>query len=600
MESPLEFVKDMGWTWRYSDNMQSIQIETCPFCHAKDWTFGINPYTGQWRCFHMNRHAAGNFKTEGNLVTLRRHLGLTLDVVGKDEKIHALDFIQHRFIETAHKNLLTDPVAINTLCDEWGIDLSVIRKWKLGISEDAAHANRVEWLVIPHIINGELYNYKLRSWFGYPKQFQRHKGASSVLLNEELLSAEETPQYVVLCEGEKDAIIAEHCGLKNVVGVTCGAGSFSERCYALIENIERIYLAYDGDDAGNAGMQKLIKRLGHQRIRIMNLPQGKDIADCAKEFGKEYVLELFRNAQPPKIGNVASAAEALYSAITKEHEPVFDLPWECVNRRLGGGVGLHHVVTVSAPPKIGKTSMTLVWALYWALQKDMPVLFWCVEMGMETLAKYAVSILSGTTRKPSRTAMAWVYRTLKETPIYFGCKGDVTQEQIFETFKDCHDRYGISAVFFDNVHYMVRGFTDWSTKSLAIENFMKGCKLFATEYNVPVIAVAQPTKGDMKKGKDLDYTGIAGSGSFASDSDTIIILHRDKLANDETSYASEMMVKIDAAREAAGGVAYLRLSKSSLSYHEMSREEVNQLVAKEEKASAKKNKSESLFASNLG
>lgn len=568
-QSPLEFVQAMQWEHRLVGSQ--IEIKSCPFCQSDDWKFYMNADTGLWDCKHVGRHDGKNLK--GNMFNLRKALGITLDIAGKEDKPRPLGFGELNMVNNCHNALMAQRAELQVLLDEWSVTEDTVRYWKLG---HIVNDNGVPCITIPHFAGGELYNVKFRSWFGQHKFFYRITGASSVLLNEDiLLDDENIPESVLLCEGEKDAILAWQAGFKNVVGMTGGAGTLNERWYKLLERIPRIYVAYDGDGAGESGKEMLIRRLGAHRVRIVEVPPTMDVADVVRKFGAQDLLNRIAMAREPQIKSVAKYADVLFDSITAEAIEPIPLPFKNVTRLLGGGVEPGHLITVTAPPKIGKTSFTLVWAHYWANVLKIPTLYWCVEMSKEKLANYLVSVQFGTTRKPTKAQKYCAVRKVMDSPMYLGFSADADAETLVQTFADCYNRFGIGAFFFDNVHYMVRGITDGGQKSLAIENVVKAFKTFALEYKVPVIQVAQPTKTDMKKGASLDYTGIGWSGAFASDSDAIIILHRDRVADQDEAFRPEMMVKIDAAREAAGGMTYLYMNENSLQFREMSRGEIS-------------------------
>lgn len=567
-QSPLEFVQSMGWEHRLVASQ--IEVKVCPFCLADDWKFRINADTGLWDCKHLNRHNGENER--GNLFTLRKALGLTLNVEGKDEKPRPLGFGEYNMVQNCHRTLLAQKADLQVLMDEWCITEETVKRWKLGY---LVNEKGTPVIMIPHFIGEELYNIKHRSWFGHHKFFYRIQDASSVLLNEEiLLDDENIPESVLLCEGEKDAILAIQSGFENTVGMTGGAGTLTERWFALLERIPRIYVAYDGDGAGESGTEKLIRRLGAHRVRIVDVPKGMDVADIVKKFGAADLMTRIENAKEPRIKAVERYKDILTESILREPVKPIPTPWPGLNARLGGGIEPGHLITITAPPKIGKTSMTLYMANHWSAVLGIPTLYWCVEMSMQKLANYLVSIQFGTTRKPTKAQRFVALKRLDDIPMYLGFSSDTDEKTLVQTFADCYHRFGIGAFFFDNIHYMVRGVTDGGQKSLAIENVVKAFKTFALDYMVPVVQVAQPTKTAMAKGANLDYTGIGWSGSFASDSDAILILHRDRVADIDEAFRPEMMVKVDAARESAGGMTYLMMQEQSLQFREMSRNEI--------------------------
>lgn len=574
MDSPLDFVQQMGWQYKMVGNQ--INCEECPICHAKEWKFYINAETGMWDCKHLNNHAGKN--TKGSLFRLQKILGLTLDVSGADATPHPLGYTEQQIITIAHADLFKNKVKLSTLLDEWCISEEVARRWQLGYWED----NTGCWLTIPHLMKGALYNVKFRSWFGLPKTFRRVTGASSVLLNEESLIGDVPPKSVALLEGEKDSILANFSneqfplGVDAIVGMTGGAGTLLERWYKLLEPVEEVYVAYDGDAAGKQGAQNVIKRLGANRVRLVQLPEGKDIADVYKESGPQEVQRLFKEAKQTETGTITLYSDILDEMMDKEDKPTIPTFSQNFNRILNGGLRGGQVIVITAPPKIGKTSFSLVLAQDIAARQNIPSLVWCVEMPKEDLAAATACLQYGTGRSPNKADIYITRHARSEIPLFYGYDPNVSMDVLMSTFRNAYKRQGIGLFVFDNIHFMVR---NAENKVTAIEDAMKGFKTLALELDAPVILVAQPSGSGGKKGANMNYYDIGWSSSFASDADTIAILHRARLADTEASFSDTMMVKVDAGRYTPGGMTFLQFYSRQLQFRDFTRaEELSQIA----------------------
>lgn len=575
MDNPIEFVAQMGWEHRISNTQ--IEVKVCPFCHADDWLFRMNKYTGRWDCKHLNRHEGKN--TKGNLHTLRKALGLTLDMQGQQNTVYPLGFVEHQLVEQAHQRLLDAPAMLQIICDEWAITEDTVRKWKLGYRQDNSGA---EYIVIPHYVKGEVCNVKFRTWFGHPKAFHRVSGASSVLFNEDVLYA--APKVVTLCEGEKDAILADLAGVENPVGMTGGAATLLERWYNLLEPVELIYIAYDGDVAGEEGVDRLIKRLGSHRVRVVPIPSKQDVADIVKNEGQERIRELVGMAKEPTMSSIRSAADITKELILAPVKQPIPTPWANVNRVLGGGTYPAQVIVVVAPPKIGKTTTCLAWMLGESMRRGVPSCLWCLEMPDTDLTEMLVGMVLGVGRTPSK-ADYFIYNRAYagKIPFYFGYDPNTDVETMTQTFKDAHDRFGVELFAFDNVHFAVRNESDSSSKVMAMEKWMKAFKTLAMALKIRIIPIAQPKKLDPKKGADITYYDIGWSASFASDADTIIVLHRQRVIEDENSFRPEMMFKVDAGRTTKGGTTYLYYRGETMQFRNMTKGEVKSLITSKHK-----------------
>lgn len=128
------------------------------------------------------------------------------------------------------------------------------------------------------------------------------KGGSAALFNIGVLSKK--PSFVIICEGEFDAMVAVQNGFDAVSG-TAGAGTFKEEWIKEFDEIETIYILYDTDNAGKEGNEK-VAGLFNKRTRIVFLPQEKDEkVDVTSYFANGHKAEDFKklldNAQEFKV-----------------------------------------------------------------------------------------------------------------------------------------------------------------------------------------------------------------------------------------------------------------------------------------------------------
>jgi twinkle protein len=91
-----------------------------------------------------------------------------------------------------------------------------------------------------------------------------------------------------LCEGELDAITWHQYGYESVMALS-GANSFKNEWMDILDKYKKIYLNLDQDPVGNAAKEKLIKRIGTHRCKIIKTPF-KDINECLmKGFTKKEI-----------------------------------------------------------------------------------------------------------------------------------------------------------------------------------------------------------------------------------------------------------------------------------------------------------------------
>ena len=389
-------------------------------------------------------------------------------------------------------------------------------------------------------------------------------------------------KYVILTEGEKDAIIATNGGIKNVIGLTGGADTFLDNWFDLFEPFERIILCMDADRAGKRGLIKISKRLGIERCKYVQLPDGMDVADYIHEYSVEQFKDLLKNPKEIPVKFVTDIKTSLFSFMKKkEDEEVYDLPWKNVNKILNGGFKRGQLITLSGTPKVGKTTTSLYIADYFARVHKIPSLFFCLEMKdhdlIEKLLTSKYKIHHKALQKSD--ALCFISDILNdEYPLYLAFANEKKNMKILrEVLIDAWKRLGIGLFVFDNVHYMVRHVRD---KVTAIEDVVKDMKLLTNELELITIQIAQPKKISVTK--MMDYFDIGWSGAFASDSDTIICLFRERTNQtkdfenfEESSFSNNLVFGVDAGRYTAGGMTVLKLDRDYLALEEYSKKDTS-------------------------
>jgi len=95
----------------------------------------------------------------------------------------------------------------------------------------------------------------------------------------------DTDLPVILVEGELDSIILRQNGIQ-AIGIP-GAGNFKPDWTS---HLKHLYIAFDGDEAGQKGADKVIKQI--LEIRRIDLPEGYDVGEYISTFGVESFKSL--------------------------------------------------------------------------------------------------------------------------------------------------------------------------------------------------------------------------------------------------------------------------------------------------------------------
>ena len=138
---------------------------------------------------------------------------------------------------------------------------------------------------------------------------------------------------ILICEGEMDACAWLSCGIPDnvtVVSIPNGAPAkvrdgkidpnddnkfkYIWRAKSELDSAPRIILNTDNDDPGNALKEEIVRRIGRNKIWLVDLGGHKDAAQALEEEGQEYLLARFEDREPmPTIG--LHRAEVFYDAV---------------------------------------------------------------------------------------------------------------------------------------------------------------------------------------------------------------------------------------------------------------------------------------------
>jgi DNA primase catalytic core len=195
----------------------------------------------------------------------------------------------------------------------------------LGLWRASGHEHAAGSVVVPIFDQegalAELYARKIRDDLraGTPKHLYLpgpHRG----VWNREALSEYDE---VLLCEGGFDALTYSRWGLHNVTWVYGVEGLTDELFEALVANVGRVLLSYDGDAAGDRGVTKHAERLmaaGVECFRVP-IPRGQDVNSYALSVSDpaDALTSLVRQAR--WLGRGAKPAASVPGARVEEPEP---------------------------------------------------------------------------------------------------------------------------------------------------------------------------------------------------------------------------------------------------------------------------------------
>jgi len=157
-----------------------------------------------------------------------------------------------------------------------------------------------------YFMGDQLINIKYRDG---RKNFKLYKGAEKVFYNINSIVGYE---YCIITEGEMDVLALHEAGIPNSISVPNGATlnsnnlDYLDNCIDYFEDKEKVILAVDSDEAGQALQSELVRRLGAEVCYLVSFDDCKDANEYLIKYGKEKLSERIAQARPVPLENVTT------------------------------------------------------------------------------------------------------------------------------------------------------------------------------------------------------------------------------------------------------------------------------------------------------
>ncbi len=208
-----------------------------------------------------------------------------------------------------------------------------------------------------------------------------------------------------------------------------------------------------------------------------------------------------------------------------------------------------NLIIVAARPGMGKTSFTLAMARNAAMDYQVPVALFSLEMNnlelVNRLLSMEAEIEGGKMRNGRLDEEDWTKLNhslgkLSEAPIYID---DTPSLNVFELRAKCrrlHQQYKIGMVIIDYLQLMTAGGADKKgSREQEISTISRALKSLAKEINIPVIALSQLNRAaetQTKENKRPQLSNLRESGAIEQDADMVLFIYRPDYYDLENNY----------------------------------------------------------------
>jgi len=444
-------------------------------------------------------------------------------------------------------------LSIGTKVEQWfasrGISKRTLNDLKVteGFEYMPQLGREINTIQFNYYIGGELVNVKYRD--GH-KNFKLYKGAEKVFYNTDSLVGHNT---AIIVEGEMDVCALYESGMKNAVSVPNGATltnnnlDYLDHCIEYFDDKDRIILALDQDEPGQALQAELIRRLGAEVCWIADFDDCKDANEYLIKYGREELVARINKCKPVPMEHVVTfkdIEEELRDFVLNGFKPGYQIGIESFDKIFSTYTS--QFITVTGIPSSGKSDFVDMMCVGYNQNYGWKIAFASPENHPTFLHAHKLMRKLWGDMPSSRDFdnEKWVEVSERLNDDFFFIDMDkYTLESVLAKGAELVRRKGIKCLVIDPFN-KVRSQESQSDVNVYTMDYLSKIEVFAKKYDVLVIVVAHPTKmyktpdGQME---EPTMYNIKGGGEWYDASYHGILVHRDYQA--KTVKAKVLKVK---------------------------------------------------------
>ena len=384
-----------------------------------------------------------------------------------------------------------------------------------------------------YFMGSELTNVKYRDG---RKNFKLYKGAEKVFYNIDSIVGFE---YCIIVEGEMDVLALHEAGITNAISVPNGATlntnnlDYLDSCIDYFDDKDKVILACDSDEAGQALQTELIRRLGSETCHIATFEDCKDANEYLLKYGKEKLSERISKAKPVPLENVTTfrdVEDEVTDFVKNGFKPGFQIGLQNFDEIFSTYTG--QFITVTGIPSSGKSDFVdqmvvgynnnYGWKTAFASPENQPTYLHAHKLLRKTW--------QGMPTKEDIGGDRWNQIADHCNSNYFHIDMErYTLDSVLRKGAELVKRKGIKCLVIDPFNKVrdVGGSDDVNRYTM---EYLQKIEIFAKKYDVLVFIVAHPTKmyKNQKTGEIDEPTmySIKGGGEWYDASYHGILVHR--------------------------------------------------------------------------
>ncbi|MBA2683167.1 MAG: replicative DNA helicase [Gemmatimonadaceae bacterium] len=230
------------------------------------------------------------------------------------------------------------------------------------------------------------------------------------------------------------------------------------------------------------------------------------------------------------------------------------------------------LIIVAARPSMGKTALVLNIAQYAAIERNVPVALFSLEMSKESLVQRmltaegrvdAQKMRKGLLRDEDYSRLARAAGILSGAPIWIDDSAGITLLEIRSKARRLKADQDIGMVVIDYLQ-LIQGPASSESRQQEISQISRSLKALAKELSVPVIALSQLSRAPEQRAGDHrpQLSDLRESGAIEQDADLVMFIYRQEVydgATDKDGNSLEGRAEVIIGKQRNGPIGLVNL-----------------------------------------
>lgn len=228
------------------------------------------------------------------------------------------------------------------------------------------------------------------------------------------------------------------------------------------------------------------------------------------------------------------------------------------------------LIIIAARPSMGKTALALNIAQYAAVQEDIPVAIFSLEMSKEQLVQRMLCseaqvdghrLRTGYLNEDDWNRLTNAAGSLSEANIFIDDTPGITAMEMRAKARRMKAEHGLGLILIDYLQLM-QGQGRVESRQQEVSKISRSLKGLARELNVPVVSLSQLSRAvEQRNDKRPQLSDLRASGSIEQDADLVAFIYRDEYYNPDTEKQGITEIIVGKQRNGPVGTVELAFQK---------------------------------------